>query len=57
MPKERVELTIGVKKSTHLTSFQSLPLTSGTTVVNGLGELEFTFTPPDNAAFFRLESR
>ncbi len=53
----QVKLTIGVKKSTQLTSFQTLPLTSGTTVVNGLGELEFTFTPPDDAAFFRLESR
>ncbi|PAW74652.1 MAG: hypothetical protein B9S38_03140 [Verrucomicrobiia bacterium Tous-C4TDCM] len=53
----QVKLTIGVKKSTDLTSFLSLPLTSGSTVVNGLGELEFTFTPPDNAAFFRLESR
>ncbi len=53
----QVKLTIGVKKSTNLTNFLSLPLTSGTTVVNDLGELEFTFTPPDDAAFFRLESR
>ncbi len=53
----QVKLTIGVKKSINLTSFLPLPLTSGSTVVNGLGELEFTFTPPDNAAFFRLEAR
>ena len=53
----QVKLTIGVKKSTDLTHYFSLPLTSGTTATNGLGELEFTFTPPDNAAFFRLESR
>lgn len=53
----QVKLTIGVKKSTDLAHYFSLPLTSGTTTVNGLGELEFTFTPPDNAAFFRLESR
>ena len=53
----QVKLTIGVKKATDLTSFLPLPLTSGSTVVNGIGELEFTFTPPDNAAFFRLESR
>jgi predicted esterase len=52
-----VKLTIGVKKSIDLEHFFALPLTSGTTVVNGVGDLEFTFTPPDAAAFFRLESR
>lgn len=52
-----VKLTIGVKKSTDLANFLSLPLTTGTTTVNGAGELEFTFTPPDDVAFFRLESR
>jgi hypothetical protein len=52
-----VKLTIGVKKSTDLTNFLTFPLSSGTIVVNSLGELEFTFTPADNAAFFRLESR
>ena len=28
-----------------------------TTVINGAGKLEFEFTVPDNAAFFRLESQ
>ena len=53
----QVKLTIGVKKSTNLANFIPFPLTSGVTAVNGAGELEFTFTPPDEAAFFRLESR
>jgi ASPM-SPD-2-Hydin domain-containing protein len=52
-------LTIGVLKSTNLTSFQPFPLnTSGaTTTINGSGKLEFQFTVPDNAAFFRLQSQ
>jgi hypothetical protein len=53
----QVKLTIGVKKATNLSNFQPLPLTTGTTAMNGAGELEFSFTPTDNAAFFRLESR
>ncbi len=52
-----VKLTIAAQKSTDLTNFQALPFSSGTTVINGLGELEFTFTPPDNSTFFRLESK
>jgi len=27
------------------------------TTINGQGKLEFQFTSPDNAAFFRLEAR
>ncbi len=53
----QVKLTIGVKKATNLSNFQPLPLTTGTTAMNGAGELEFSFTPTDNAAFFRLECR
>ena len=53
------KLTIGVLKSTNLTSYQPFPLnTSGaTTTINGSGNLEFQFTVPDNAAFFRLQSQ
>jgi hypothetical protein len=53
------KLTIGVLKSTNLTSFQPFPLnTSGaTTTINGSGNLEFQFTVPDNTAFFRLQSQ
>ena len=53
------KLTISVLKSTNLTSYQAFPLnTSGaTTIINGSGNLEFQFTVPDNAAFFRLQSQ
>ena len=55
------KLTIGVEKSTTLLpgSFAPLPMTGpGTsTVINGQGKLEFLFTAPDNAAFFRLQAQ
>jgi hypothetical protein len=55
----RFTLTIGVEKSTALLpgSFSLLPMnTPGfTTTINGQGKLEFEFTAPDNAAFFRVE--
>jgi hypothetical protein len=53
------KLTIGVLKGTTLPSFQPFPLnTAGaTTTINGSGNLEFQFTVPDNAAFFRLQSQ
>lgn len=53
------KLTIGVLKSTNLTNFQPFPLSTAgaTTTINGSGNLEFNFTVPDNAAFFRLQSQ
>lgn len=53
------KLTIGVLKSTNLTNFQPFSLSSAgaTTTINGSGNLEFNFTVPDNAAFFRLQSQ
>ena len=50
-------LTIGVQKSTNLADFNPFPMTALQTTINGLGELEFQFSEPDNAAFFRLESK
>jgi hypothetical protein len=51
-------LTIGVQKSTDLITFNPFPMTApGTTVINGAGKLEFQFTVPDNAAFFRLQAQ
>jgi hypothetical protein len=54
------KLTIGVQKSTTLLpgSFQPFALDSAgaSTSINGAGKLEFQFTVPDDAAFFRLES-
>ena len=54
-------LTIGVEKSTTLLpgSFNPFPMnTPGfTTTISGAGKLEFQFTAPDNAAFFRLQAQ
>ncbi|MEO5721702.1 MAG: choice-of-anchor D domain-containing protein, partial [Chthoniobacterales bacterium] len=52
-------LTIGVEKSTDLSIFNPFPMNAPgfTTVINGAGKLEFRFTVPDNAAFFRLEAQ
>jgi hypothetical protein len=54
-------LTLGVEKSTTLApgSFTPLPMSgAGTsTTINGAGKLEFQFTVPDNAAFFRLQAQ
>ena len=50
-------LTFGVEKSADLTNFFPLPMTSAQTPINAEGKLEFRFTAPDNAAFFRLEAR
>jgi len=52
-----VKLTLGLQKSAQLSGFAPLPFSSGTTSINGAGELEFTFPAPEEAAFFRLESR
>ena len=53
------KLTIGVEKSTTLQpgSFQPFPMASPQTTINGSGKLEFLFTVPDNAAFFRLQAQ
>ena len=52
-------LTIAVQKSTNLVdgSFAPFPMSAPQTTINAQGELEFRFTVPDNAAFFRLESK
>ncbi len=55
-------LTIGVEKSTTLTPlsftpFSMLTAPGAATTLNGAGKLEFQFTAPDNAAFFRLQSQ
>lgn len=51
------KLTIGVEKATLLTNFFPFPMTAPQTTINAEGQLEFQFSSPDNAAFFRLESR
>lgn len=53
------KLTIGVQKTMSLLlPFADFPMNAAgsSTIINGQGKLEFEFTVPDNAAFFRLES-
>ncbi|WP_367871684.1 hypothetical protein [Luteolibacter sp. Populi] len=55
----KFKLTMGVQKSPNLTApFLAFPMNgAGTaTTINGAGKLEFQFSSPDNAAFFRIES-
>ena len=51
----RVKLTLGLQKSTDLRQFTALPFSSGTVVQRADGKIEFSFTPDEPAAFFRLE--
>jgi len=55
----RVELVraIGIEKATLVTNFMAFPMTAPQTTINAAGKLEFQFTAPDNAAFYRLEAR
>ena len=57
----KFKLTIGVTKSTNLVTvpFTAFPMNSAgfTTIINAAGKLEFQFTVPDNAAFFRVQSQ
>jgi hypothetical protein len=53
----KFKLTVKAKKSTDLVNFSDLPFSAGDAVINGNGEMEFQFASPDNAAFFRIESR
>ncbi len=46
-----------VEKSTDLISFLPFPMTAPHSNINAEGKLEFQFSSPDNAAFFRLEAR
>jgi FG-GAP repeat len=50
-------LTIGIEKSADLINYAPFPFTSPGTTINAQGKLEFMFDVPDNAAFFRLETR
>jgi hypothetical protein len=52
----KVKLTLDWKKSTDLTTFNDFPASPAQISVNGSGDIEFEFTPVDNAAFFRLQS-
>jgi hypothetical protein len=52
------KLTIGVQRATQLTNFVDFPMNGAgfSNSINAAGKLEFNFTDPSNAAFFRLQS-
>ncbi len=53
---EKFKLTMSWKKSTNLTNFSDFPVPTGSSVsVSPIGDIEFEFRVPDNAAFFRME--
>jgi hypothetical protein len=54
---KKFKLTVKAKKSTDLVNFSDMPFVSADSTINSNGEMEFEFTSPDNAAFFRIESR
>ena len=57
-PDGQFKLTIGIAKSADLNPpFLAFPFTAPGTTINPQGEIEFLFASPDDAAFFRLESR
>ncbi len=54
------KLTVGVRKTTSLAlPYTDFPMNAAgtSTVINAQGKLEFQFSVPDNAEFFRLESQ
>jgi hypothetical protein len=53
----KFKLTVKAKKSTDLVNFSDMPFSAEDAVINSNGEMEYQFTSPDNAAFFRIESR
>jgi uncharacterized delta-60 repeat protein len=50
----KFKLTLGIQKSADLIEFDPFPFTAPETSINPQGKLEFEFTSPGNAAFFRL---
>ena len=50
-------LTLGIEKSTNLSTFTPFPMTAPQSTVNGQGKLEFQFTASDNAAFYRVQAQ
>ncbi len=49
------KLTFGLQQSSNLTNFTPMPFTSGTTTINGRGQIEFEFAPSGTApSFYRV---
>ncbi|MCX6876243.1 MAG: hypothetical protein NTW21_20920 [Verrucomicrobia bacterium] len=53
----KFKLTLGIAKSANLVEFYPFPLTAPATTINPQGKLEFEFSVPDHAAFFRVEAK
>jgi alpha-tubulin suppressor-like RCC1 family protein len=49
-------MTMSVEKSANVGTWSLFPMSAPQTIINGQGKLEFRFTTPDNAAFFRLRA-
>ncbi|MBX7209617.1 MAG: choice-of-anchor D domain-containing protein [Verrucomicrobiaceae bacterium] len=50
------KLIFGVQKSSDLIHFDPFPLSAPQSTINAGGKLEFLFTVPDGASFFRVQS-
>ena len=53
----KFKLQLELKKSTALTNFVPFSFTPADPSITGDGKVQFEFTWPDSAAFYRLESR
>lgn len=49
-------MTMSLEKSANVGTWSLFPMSAPQTIINGQGKLEFRFTTPDNAAFFRLRA-
>ncbi|GAA5481625.1 expansin EXLX1 family cellulose-binding protein [Haloferula sargassicola] len=49
-------LRLGLRKSDDLSIFAPFPFSASGISINGAGQLEYEFTSPDDAAFYRLET-
>ena len=56
-PGGQAKLTFSLLKSIDFQSYQPLPFTVPQATLNPAGEFEFRFTVPDDAAFYRLETK
>ena len=52
----KFKLTLGMEKSANLQTWQPFSFTAPETTINAQGKIEFLFTAPGNAAFFRLQT-
>lgn len=57
LPSGQFKLTLGLEKATRLTNFVAIPFLPSQTSINAEGKLEYLFSSPDDAAFFRVEAR